>query len=523
MQTIEMDGVKVENPSNLNPSDGQPPDSSVASQHHRRSHPWANKLIRWGLGFLTVAAPAADTGINISQATAQEFSKQQPVHTLVQETPSHGTVAEDVEKVKSLISATESLSNTMALINMTEEELKNNPLDVRGKGYLKDADGNVTVQFRLNGDRSIDRSRVDPSTSQLEAYLPYAQNTPVEYPQAFALHPEGRIAIQGGSEQPGGLETRLAINLNFDRNGNTFEGVPWTFGAGTGVVTDIIFVPQINKWLVTVNSIEKNTSIYIMTVGNSIIDTNIIPTNLKDRVAGGLTTAAYDASSNKLTAYSAGSADIIGGLLEYEINPQTGEASVRQLFPDAGFLDGLLVENDSSGNTKTVYANSPNQRAFYIFDVVNGTSRAVNTSFRQELASIDGFLDARFYATRKLNDTFISAGYYFRSTGVAGAIVITWREGAGQNAAPVFLSKQVVASRDGEDNPLTIVYNGLELLKFGNSPVALAKINPLGEMAAAIGPDGKFSPERYFPNKKAEQRLTRVYLPAVHKNFGGHW
>lgn len=531
-----MDGVSTEKSANIDPSEGTKADSLVASKprfRHRILSGWPGRI---ALSALALTGIVIDQGVNASQSVAQGLSDPKPAQGQNQKTPPHGTIDEDAEAVKFMhrdspigpsspveIRASESMSTTMALINMTEEELKNDPKDIRGKGYLKDADGNVTVQFRLNGDKSIDRSKVDPVTSQLEAYQSYAQNTPVEYPQAFVLHPDGKVAIQGGSQSLSGQETRLAINFNFDKDGNAFERVPWAFGEGTGVVTDVIFVPRINKWFVTVNSIEKNTSIYVMTVGNSMVTTTIIPTSLQDRVAGGLTMAGYDASRNIQKAYSLGSADIIGGLLEYEINPQTGQSSVRQLFPDAGFLYGLVVENDSNGNTQKVYANSPNQRAFYIFDVVNGTSRAIDTSFRQELASIPGFLDVRFYATRKLNDTFISAGYYFRSGGSAGAIMVTWREGVGENAAPVFLSKQLVASRDGEDNPLTIIHNGLELLKFANVPVALAKINPLGEMAAGIGPEGKFSPERYFPNKKAEQRLTRVYIPAVYKNFGGHW
>lgn len=79
---IQMDGIKVEMQPGANPSDGQPSDLVVANASKTVRHRLlAGRIARGVLGLLAIGSPAVDHAVNISQATAQEFSKQWPANT----------------------------------------------------------------------------------------------------------------------------------------------------------------------------------------------------------------------------------------------------------------------------------------------------------------------------------------------------------------------------------------------------------------------------------------------------------
>lgn len=440
-------------------------------------------------------------------AAAQEFSK---------------------ESASRLIEASGAVTTTLALIDMTEQEQKDHPVDVRGKGYVKDSTGSVLVQYRLNADGSVDRSRLN-SDSQYEAYQSYATNTKVENPQAFSLQQNGKLAIAGGSDALTLQQAQLGINFNFDSDPNNFVDLSGKFADRSGLITAIIPVPEANKYLITVNSFEKKTSIYIMTVGNSAETTTIMQTNLTDGIAKGLTSAGYDSSKGLLRAYSTGSADITSGLLEYEINIQTGQTKVTRKFPDVatGFLYGLFVENDAQGNPKTVYANSPFNNQIYIFDVVNNTYKVIDVSLWGYKNGIDDFNGMELYVITKKGDVFTAAGGYASKRGGGGPVVTAWHDGADPVADPSSLNLQVIEPTD-QLHPLS----GIDQKNFDSSLIYKSQYGTwvntpnLGEIFIPNDADGRISKsERHFPNRRAERAATRgrAYLPALGKNFNNGW
>ncbi len=529
MNTIEMDGVKVENPSSLNPSDGQPPDSSVVSQHHRRSHPWAKRLIRWGLGLLTVAAPAADTGVNISKTAAQEFSQPQPAPTLELKASPHGSIAEDIEAVKSLqyskpaepasqvkIEASGSLTDTLkAPLVVSREWVERNPQNIVAEVDVTDNNGDLTKQFTVLGSSVPYETHLDGNVFTERRAL---TKIPMGNVQSLGVTTDGQTLIAGGTVARDNNAAGMVF-LSSDQ-GQTWVDKSSKFNNLEGFTNQVRTAG--NTFMANNARFEAGSNQFLYDVVNGDI-VNVRDITYQDQ-NGNPVAVGYAGAMGKMsvdngiaTIVTNGSNLLEDGLLVLRVDTNAGSGTVQHItqvrvgntLTNLGYLYGKAFYTDPAGD--------PHVKAFnftrrIVFDINLRTLNATETNVAGVLngKGIKDYQLNTFYANdlrvdidAQRNIRTRVAGAYSTTNGDARAAVVTLETGDG-------FSDLFPATRS------IIGEGGMQLKRINGQLVEDFTI--IGRGKAILLPDGQLLfTDGGFPG----QITARAYLPLVTKSSSG--
>lgn len=294
----------------------------------------AGRLMRGVLGLLTIGAPAAaDTAININQATAQTFSKQLPTHTLEQTTPLHKSIAEDVEFVKSLpqVEASVSLTDTLkAPLVVDRSKVEQNPINIVAEADVVGSNGDLIQQFTVL-DNSV------PYEMHLDGDVYTARNALTAVPmgnvQSLATI-DGRTLIAGGQIAKATIAGKVFLSPDAgkrwvdktDKFPSDLQGATqmMRLTGNTFILTNSKFEGGSNQVLFDV---ENGEIINVRTI--KYTDGNGNPVAIGR--AKQMSLMSFDQDSGLATIMSTGSTQLLEGLLILKVDSKAGTGVVRQI------------------------------------------------------------------------------------------------------------------------------------------------------------------------------------------------
>lgn len=543
MKTIEtMDGGNVEKPTGLKPSDGQPPElpvadasiSQAASHVAPRRPSWVRRLARGVLALLPIAVPIADTAVNATQAAAEEFSKQQSAHTLVQKTPSHGTVAEDVETIKSLqtnpepvvpvkIEASASVTDTLKaplVVDREWVEQVSHSINVVAEADVTDINnGDLIKQYAILDDSILYEMHLEGGVYTARKAV---SRVPNDYIQSMAATLDGQTLVVGA--RPG----KILLSTNAGQNwaDKTVEFPPDLEGVSqiTRLAGDT-FIANNSKFEAGSNQIlfEIDNGKFVNVKSITYQDAKGNPVALGSAREMGL--MSLDKNSGMATMISSGSTQLLEGLLVLNVDTKAGTGTVKQIAQvkvagqqnpvNLGYVYGVAFYTDNGqSHVKTI-----NDTLQTIFDVNLADSTATMFYFGNVLddKGIADYNPGTLGLGSLRIDTDSAGNRWTRAAGMAGsskvgtrAIVLTLekpedfvdlfpnvRSGVGQGG----MQQKQIKGQLVED--FTILNGGKAILTSDNR---------------LLFTDGDFT------DKKVPGQVTAVvYLPVVMKNSSSGW
>lgn len=533
---INMDGGNVEEPTGLDPSDGQPSDLEVATAPKTVRHrSLTGRIARGVLGLLAIGSPAADQAVNISQASAQEFSQQQPNISLELKASPHGSIAEDLAAVKSLqyssptesapqvrIEATGAAEAFKAPLVVDREWVERNPQNIVAEVDLTDSNGDLIKQFTVLNNNVF---YATPDNSVLyETHLEgnvfterrQVSNVPIGNVQSLAVTADGRTLIAGGTVARG--EWIGKVFLSSDQ-GQTWIEKSAKFNNLEGF-TDQVRISG-NTFMANNARFEAGSNQFLYDVVNGDI-VNVRDITYQDQngnpVAVGFVRDMRKMSvENDITTMITNGSNLLEyGLLVLRTNLSSGQGTVEHItqvmvnntLTNLGYLYGNAFYTDQAGNQHVKTFNSTSQ---VVIDVNLRTLTATESYVAGVLNNkgIVGYSPDTLRINTLRIDTDAqgnirtrAAGHYNNTTGVARAVAVTLETGDYVDLFP--------GSRSA------IAEGGMQLKSVKGQLVEDFRILERGK--AILLPDGQLLfTDGGFPG----QITARAYLPLVTKTSSG--